>query len=382
MRRLQRVARDSDYEAEYLCKIRWYSEQSRPMWSAFYFFKENNMKQAIDKIQSEAEIAINASSNTRELTEVRVRFLGKNGEITAIMKNLGSVPKEEKPAMGKMLNEVRVAIEQMLESKEKTLAEAEKKARLLAEDIDVTLPSPKSEHLGTVHPLTIVKNEIIDIFLGFGFNVAEGPEIETDMFNFQLLNVPKDHPARDMQDTFYVNDNIVLRTHTSPMQARIMTSQQPPIRVVVPGKVYRSDDDASHSPIFHQVEGLAVGKDITLGDLQGVLTAFAEKLFAEDVKTRFRPSYFPFTEPSVEMDVSCTICHGKGCRVCKGTGWLEVLGAGVVNPVVLDMCGIDSKVYSGFAFGIGVERIAMLKYGVPNIKMFYENDLRFLKQFK
>ncbi|MDD4840005.1 MAG: phenylalanine--tRNA ligase subunit alpha [Clostridia bacterium] len=340
------------------------------------------MKQAIDKIQSEAEIAINASSNTRELTEVRVRFLGKNGEITAIMKNLGSVPKEEKPAMGKMLNEVRVAIEQMLESKEKTLAEAEKKARLLAEDIDVTLPSPKSEHLGTVHPLTIVKNEIIDIFLGFGFNVAEGPEIETDMFNFQLLNVPKDHPARDMQDTFYVNDNIVLRTHTSPMQARIMTSQQPPIRVVVPGKVYRSDDDASHSPIFHQVEGLAVGKDITLGDLQGVLTAFAEKLFAEDVKTRFRPSYFPFTEPSVEMDVSCTICHGKGCRVCKGTGWLEVLGAGVVNPVVLDMCGIDSKVYSGFAFGIGVERIAMLKYGVPNIKMFYENDLRFLKQFK
>ena len=340
------------------------------------------MKEAIQKIRNEAKISIGNADSTKDLNEVRVRYLGKNGEMTALMKNLGAVSKEDKPAMGKMLNEVRVAIEQALAQKEATLAETEKKARLIAEDIDVTLPATKSENLGTVHPLTKIKNEIIDIFTGFGFNVAEGPEIETDLFNFQLLNVPKDHPARDMQDTFYVNDNIVLRTHTSPMQARIMTTQKPPIRVVVPGKVYRSDDDASHSPIFHQIEGLAVGKNITLGDLQGVLTAFAEKLFNEDVKTRFRPSYFPFTEPSVEMDVSCTICHGKGCRVCKGTGWLEVLGAGIVNPVVLNMCGIDSEIYSGFAFGIGVERIAMLKYGVPNIKMFYENDIRFLKQFK
>ena len=243
------------------------------------------------------------------------------------------------------------------------------------------MPSKPTRELGSVHPLTRIKNEIIDIFKGFGFSVAEGPEIETDYFNFQLMNVPKDHPARDMQDTFYIDENILLRTHTSPMQARIMTTQKPPIRVVVPGKVYRSDDDASHSPIFNQIEGLAVDKKITLGDLQGVLTAFAEKIFSKDTKTRFRPSYFPFTEPSVEMDVTCSICGGKGCRVCKDTGWVEILGAGVVNPHVLDMCGLDSNEYSGFAFGFGVERIAMLKYGVPNIKMFYENDVRFLKQF-
>ena len=214
-----------------------------------------------------------------------------------------------------------------------------------------------------------------------GFTVDEGPEIETDMFNFQLLNVPKDHPARDMQDTFYVSDDMVLRTQTSAMQARIMTTQQPPIRVVVPGKVFRSDDDVSHSPIFHQIEGLAVDKHITMGDLQGCLEAFAEKMFSKDTKVRLRPSYFPFTEPSVEVDVTCSVCHGKGCSVCKHTGWVEILGAGVVNPVVLDMCGIDSKVYSGFAFGLGVERIAMIKYGIPNIKLFYDNDVRFLKQF-
>lgn len=229
--------------------------------------------------------------------------------------------------------------------------------------------------------MTQVREDIIKVFLGMGFSVAEGPEIESDLFNFQLLNVPKDHPARDMQDTFYVNDNFVLRTHTSPMQARIMTTQQPPVRVVIPGRVYRSDDDASHSPIFHQIEGLAVDKHITMGDLEGCLQTFAEQLFDKDTKIRLRPSYFPFTEPSVEVDVTCAICHGKGCRVCKGTGWVEILGAGIVNPAVLDMCGIDSKEYSGFAFGMGIERIAMIKYGIPNIKLFYENDVRFLKQF-
>ncbi|MEG1529062.1 MAG: phenylalanine--tRNA ligase subunit alpha, partial [Clostridia bacterium] len=312
--------------------------------------------------------------------DLRVKYLGKNGEITALMKGLGSVPKEEKPAIGKMLNDVRVAVEKFLEEKTAYIAFQEKQARLAAEAIDVTLPAHEYSE-GTLHPITKVKQEIIDIFLGMGFSVAEGPEIETDEYNFQLLNVPKDHPARDMQDTFYVNNNFLLRTQTSPMQARIMKSQQPPIRVVVPGKVYRSDDDASHSPIFNQLEGLAIDKHITIGDLQGCLTAFAEKIFSKDTKVRLRPSYFPFTEPSVEVDVTCSICHGKGCRVCKGSGFVEILGAGIVNPAVLDLCGIDSNIYGGFAFGFGIERIAMIKYGIPNIKMFYENDVRFLKQF-
>ena len=309
-----------------------------------------------------------------------MRFLGKNGEMTSLMKLLGTVSKEERPAMGKALNDVRVEIESVLDAKIAAVSEREKQARLAAEAVDVTLPA-RTRRTGTLHPLTQVREDIIKVFLGMGFSVAEGPEIESDLFNFQLLNVPKDHPARDMQDTFYVNDNFVLRTHTSPMQARIMTTQQPPVRVVIPGRVYRSDDDASHSPIFHQIEGLAVDKHITMGDLEGCLQTFAEQLFDKDTKIRLRPSYFPFTEPSVEVDVTCAICHGKGCRVCKGTGWVEILGAGIVNPAVLDMCGIDSKEYSGFAFGMGIERIAMIKYGIPNIKLFYENDVRFLKQF-
>lgn len=340
------------------------------------------MKEAIEKIKIDVASSLENAINTKDIANVKVQFLGKNGAMTALMKMLGKVSKEEKPAVGKMLNEVRVAIQNDISQKEEFLKEKEKQERLQAEDIDVTLPVKNAEKIGAVHPLTKIKNEIIDCFTGFGFSVAEGPEIETDIFNFQLLNVPKDHPARDMQDTFYVNENIVLRTHTSPMQARIMKDQQPPIRVVIPGKVYRSDDDASHSPIFHQIEGLAIGEKVTLGDLQGLLTAFAEKMFGDNAKVRFRPSYFPFTEPSVEVDVSCTICGGKGCRVCKDTGWIEVLGAGIVNPKVLEMSGIDSKKYSGFAFGIGVERIAMLKLGIPNIKYFYENDVRFLKQFK
>lgn len=338
------------------------------------------MKEKIESIKSAALLAVEEADSSAALNDVRVRFLGKNGEMTSLMKLLGTVSKEERPAMGKALNDVRVEIESVLDAKIAAVSEREKQARLAGEAVDVTLPA-RTRRTGTLHPLTQVREDIIKVFLGMGFSVAEGPEIESDLFNFQLLNVPKDHPARDMQDTFYVNDNFVLRTHTSPMQARIMTTQQPPVRVVIPGRVYRSDDDASHSPIFHQIEGLAVDKHITMGDLEGCLQTFAEQLFDKDTKIRLRPSYFPFTEPSVEVDVTCAICHGKGCRVCKGTGWVEILGAGIVNPAVLDMCGIDSKEYSGFAFGMGIERIAMIKYGIPNIKLFYENDVRFLKQF-
>ena len=338
------------------------------------------MKEKIESIKSAALLAIEQATTSSGLNDVRVSFLGKSGEITSLMKLLGTVSKEERPAMGKALNDVRVQIESALDAKTAVVEESEKQARLAAEAVDVTLPG-KTPAKGSLHPLTLVREDILRVFLGMGFSVAEGPEIESDLYNFQLLNVPKDHPARDMQDTFYVNDNFVLRTHTSPMQARIMTTTQPPIRVVIPGRVYRSDDDASHSPIFHQIEGLAVDKHITVGDLEGCLQTFAEQMFSSDTRIRLRPSYFPFTEPSVEVDVTCAICHGKGCRVCKGTGWVEILGAGIVNPAVLEMCGIDSKEYSGFAFGLGLERIAMIKYGIPNIKLFYENDVRFLEQF-
>ena len=339
------------------------------------------MKEKMDKLKAEALALIENAKTSAELNDVRVKYLGKSGEISALMRDMAGVPKEERPVVGKLVNEVRFAVEESLTAKTELLKEEEKNARLKAEEIDVTLPS-NGQKLGTLHPLTLVKNELIDIFAGMGFSVVEGPEIESDVFNFQLLNVPKDHPARDMQDTFYINDNMVLRTQTSAVQARVMTTTKPPIRIVCPGKVYRSDDDASHSPIFNQFEGLAVDKHITMGDLQGCLETFAQKMFSKDTKVRLRPSYFPFTEPSVEVDVTCSMCHGKGCRVCKGTGWVEILGAGIVNPAVLDMCGIDSKEYSGFAFGFGIDRIAMIKYGIPNIKMLFENDVRFLEQFK
>ena len=338
------------------------------------------MKEKMDGIKNSALQMIADATNSAELNNVRVKYLGKSGEISLLMRDMANVPKEERPNMGKLVNELRGVVEGALNEKSAKIEQEEKLARLKAEEVDVTLPS-NGLRVGTLHPLTLIKNELIDIFTGMGFTVAEGPEIESDLYNFQLLNVPKDHPARDMQDTFYVNDNVVLRTQTSAVQARIMQNQQPPIRIVSPGKVYRSDDDASHSPIFNQFEGLAIDKHITMGDLQGCLQTFAEKIFSKDTKVRLRPSYFPFTEPSVEVDVTCSMCHGKGCRVCKGTGWVEILGAGIVNPAVLDMCGIDSSVYSGFAFGFGIDRIAMIKYGIPNIKMLYENDVRFLKQF-
>ena len=338
------------------------------------------MKEKMDNIKSAALDMIAKASTSQQLADVRVKYLGKSGEISLLMRDMANVPKEERPNMGKMVNELRNAVESVLNEKTALVEQAEKLERLKTEEIDVTLPANASK-LGTLHPLTLITRELIDIFTGMGFSVAEGPEIESDLYNFQLLNVPKDHPARDMQDTFYVNDNVVLRTQTSAVQARIMQKQQPPIRIISPGKVYRSDDDASHSPIFNQFEGLAIDKHITMGDLQGCLQTFAEKLFSKDTKVRLRPSYFPFTEPSVEVDVTCSMCHGKGCRVCKGTGWVEILGAGIVNPAVLDMCGIDSNEYSGFAFGFGIDRIAMIKYGIPNIKLLYENDVRFLKQF-
>ncbi len=338
------------------------------------------MKEKMDGIKNSALEMIEKASTSAELNNVRVKYLGKSGEISLLMRDMANVPKEERPNMGKLVNELRGAVEGALNAKTAQIEREEKLARLKAEEIDVTLPADNAK-VGTLHPLTLITRELIDIFTSMGFSVAEGPEIESDLYNFQLLNVPKDHPARDMQDTFYVNDNVVLRTQTSAVQARIMQSQQPPIRIVSPGKVYRSDDDASHSPIFNQFEGLAIDKHITMGDLQGCLQTFAEKIFSKDTKVRLRPSYFPFTEPSVEVDVTCSMCHGKGCRVCKGTGWVEILGAGIVNPAVLDMCGIDSSVYSGFAFGFGIDRIAMIKYGIPNIKMLYENDVRFLKQF-
>lgn len=338
------------------------------------------MKEKMDAIKNAAIEMIERAQTSQDLADVRVKYLGKSGEISLLMRDMANVPKEERPNMGKLVNELRGAVESVLNQKTQEVEQKEKLARLKAEEIDVTLPSNR-ENIGTLHPLTLITRELIDIFSGMGFSVVEGPEIESDLYNFQLLNVPKDHPARDMQDTFYINDNIVLRTQTSAVQARVMQAGAPPIRIISPGKVYRSDDDASHSPIFNQFEGLAIDKHITMGDLQGCLQTFAEKLFSKDTKVRLRPSYFPFTEPSVEVDVTCSMCHGKGCRVCKGTGWVEILGAGIVNPHVLDMCGIDSKEYSGFAFGFGIDRIAMIKYGIPNIKMLYENDVRFLKQF-
>lgn len=334
----------------------------------------------IEKIKKIALDELTALETDAESKEFWQKYFSKTGEFSKMMMLLSKVDKEERPKLGAAINKAKSDVQTKYELKAKEIDDKELNKRLEGEKIDISFPG-KEQKLGTLHPITLVKNEICEIFSSIGFSVAEGPEIETDYYNFQLLNVPKDHPARDMQDTFYITENFVLRTHTSPMQARVMQNQKPPIRVIVPGKVYRSDDDASHSPIFHQVEGLAIDKNISLSDLKGVLEVFASKLFSPDTKIRLRSSYFPFTEPSVEVDVSCAICHGKGCNLCKHTGWIEILGAGIVNPKVLEMSNIDSSVYSGFAFGLGIERIAMIKYQIPNIKMFYENDVKFLNQF-
>lgn len=339
------------------------------------------MQTVISKINEQCSLLIENASSTKELGEIRIKYFGKNGEFTSLMKGLKDVKKEEKPVVGKMLNDCKKSLEAMLDEKFNELSLSEKSAKLKDEEVDITLSGKPSE-VGGLHVLSKVRDEVVNIFTGLGFTVSDGPEIETDYFCFQMLNIPKDHPARDMQDSFFINDNLILRTQTSSMQVRTMLKQQPPIRIINPGKVYRVDSDATHSPMFQQIEGLVVDKNVTLCDLKGSLEVFAKTLFDANTKVRFRPSYFPFTEPSVEVDVSCPFCGGKGCNLCKGTGWIEILGAGIVNPVVLDNCGIDSKQYSGFAFGMGVERIAMIKYGIPDMRILFSNDMRFLKQYK
>ncbi len=339
------------------------------------------MKEKISELYKSAVEALNNAKDGKTLDDVRVRFLGKNGTVTELLKGMREVPAEERPKIGQLVNEVRGKIEKLIAEKDAERKRAERERALNSETIDVTMPG-NAAPFGSLHPINLVRNEMIDCFTGMGFEIFEGPEIEEDEYNFRLLNIPKDHPARDMQDTLYITDNILLRTQTSAGQARVMLDKKPPLKIISPGKVYRADDDATHSPMFHQMEGLVVDKGINLCDLKGTLEAFLKKLFDADVKTRLRPSYFPFTEPSVEVDVSCFECKGKGCHLCKGTGWIEILGAGMVNRRVLKNCGIDPDVYSGFAFGAGLERIAMLKYGIPDIRYFFDNDIRFLKQFR
>ena len=339
------------------------------------------MEEKIKELRAAIEQASADVTDKARLSDFWQKYLSKNGEVAGLTKSLRDVPKEDRPAVGKTINEFKQWAEAQYQALSEQVEKAALEARNAAETVDITMPA-KIRQTGSLHPITLVKNEIIDVFAGMGFEIYEGPEIEDDDHNFTRLNVPKNHPARDMQDTFYVADDIVLRTQTSGGQIRVMDMEKPPIKVLAPGRVFRSDSDATHSPMFHQMEGLVVDKGITLCDLQGMLDKFVQALFGADVKTRLRPSYFPFTEPSVEVDVSCFECGGKGCPLCKHTGWIEVLGAGVVHHSVLENRGIDPNVYSGFAFGIGIERIAMLKYGINNIGLMFENDLRFLKQFE
>ena len=338
------------------------------------------MEEKINALLKQAKTEISAITSIRALADVKVKYLGKTGQITSLLKGMKEIPAEKRSEFGKTVNEAKEQVSALLNEKEELLKKEEMRRSFERDAVDVTLDGTPV-NFGNLHPLNIVRNQIIDAFLGMGFEVFEGPEIETDYYCFQALNIPKDHPARDMQDTFYISDNIVLRTHTSPGQIRTMENKKPPIKILSPGRVYRADDDASHSPMFHQIEGLVVDKGITLCDLKGILDEFVQIVFDKDTKTRLRPSYFPFTEPSVEVDVSCCECHGKGCRLCKGTGWIEILGAGVVNKKVLENCGIDSDVYSGLAFGLGIERTAMIKYGIPDIRTLFENNVKFLKQF-
>ncbi|MCQ2770222.1 MAG: phenylalanine--tRNA ligase subunit alpha [Clostridia bacterium] len=339
------------------------------------------MQAKIKALREQVESTIGSVHTKEELSAFWQQFLSKKGSIQDLMKGLGSVSAEERPTIGKLINEFKNEVNAKYEALAAKLEELELESRNKSEQVDITLPSKKISK-GSLHPITITKDLMCDVFSGMGFEIYEGPEIEDDDHNFTRLNVAKNHPARDMQDTFYVAEDILLRTHTSPGQIRVMDSKKPPIKVLVPGRVFRSDSDATHSPMFHQLEGLVVDKKITLCDLQGLLDQFVKKIFGDGVKTRLRPSFFPFTEPSVEVDVSCFECGGKGCSLCKGTGWIEVLGGGIVHHKVLENCGIDPEEYSGLAFGIGIERIAMLKYGINNIGLLYENDLRFLKQFK
>ncbi len=339
------------------------------------------MLQETDQIEQTALEEAGRAEDSRSLYEVKMKFLGRMGIVITLLKKMKDIPAELRPAFGKRVNDLREKLEKDFAAYEEKLRKREMEQKLSSESVDVTMPGRRSKK-GALHPVTRVKNELIDIFAGMGFEIFEGPEIETDYYNFTALNTPADHPARDMQDTFYLSEGFLLRTQTSAGQIRVMEKKKPPIKMLSPGRVFRSDDDATHSPMFHQMEGLVVDRHVTLCDLQGMLDEFARTMFSETSKTRLRPSYFPFTEPSVEVDVSCAACGGKGCPLCKGTGWIEVLGAGMVNRRVLENCGVDPDEYSGFAFGMGIERIAMLKYGVNNIKLLTENDVRFLGQFK
>ena len=338
------------------------------------------MQAIIDELAKQAQADLEQVSSKETLAAFWQKYLSKNGQIPALMKDLRTVAPADRPAMGKAVNQLKQKVQADYDQAAARVNQLELAARNAAETVDITLPA-KVRPTGGLHPLTLVRNQIIDAFAGMGFEIYEGPEIEDDDHCFTRLNVPKDHPARDMQDTFYLSDELLLRTQTSTGQIRTMDAEKPPIKVLVPGRVFRSDSDATHSPMFHQMEGLVVDKGITLCDLQGMLDVFVQRLFGSEVRTRLRPSYFPFTEPSVEVDVSCFACHGKGCSLCKHTGWIEILGGGVVNQKVLRNCNIDPEVYSGIAFGIGIERIAMLKYGINNIGLMFENDLRFLGQF-
>ncbi len=339
------------------------------------------MKEQIQQIKENAIKEIKLAEDLKTLEDVRVKYSGKKGELTLLLRGMGSLSKEERPVIGAMVNEVRDELESLIVEKEKELKRAEIEKKLLTENIDVTMKSNRQK-IGSLHPIMQIIDEVEEIFLGMGYQIADGPEVEKAIYNFDKLNTPKDHPARDVQDTFYITDDIVLRSQTSPVQARVMENSKPPIKIICPGKVYRSDAvDPTHSPVFHQIEGLVVDKNISMADLKGTLEMFAKKCLGKNTKIRFRPHHFPFTEPSAEADVSCFVCGGKGCRVCKNEGWIELLGCGVVHPNVLENCGIDSKIYSGFAFGFGVERIAMAKFGIDDMRLLYENDVRFLKQF-
>ena len=339
------------------------------------------MNDTIERIRKAAAERIRAAEAPASLEEMRVKLLGKKGEVTSLLKQMGSLSPEERPIMGQAVNSLRAEIEGQLEERKKTLLAVEKEAKLLSETLDVTLPGAPVD-IGHKHPLSIVLDEVKDIFLGMGFTIEDGPEVEYDYYNFEALNIPKGHPARDTQDTFYIEDNILLRTQTSPVQIRVMEKKAPPIRIISPGRVYRSDAvDATHSPIFHQIEGLVVDKGITMSDLKGNLLALAKRLYGEDTRIRLRPHHFPFTEPSCEIDVSCFKCGGKGCPMCKDEGWIEILGAGMVHPKVLKNGGIDPEVYSGYAFGLGLERLTMFRFGLDDMRHMYENDMRFLGQF-
>ena len=339
------------------------------------------MKEEIKKIKENSIKEMEKCKDLKTLNDVRVKYLGKKGELTLVLRGMGKLSPEERPIIGSLVNEVRDELNSLLEKKEKELEHEELERKLATENIDVTEPSKKIV-LGSKHPITQIIEEVEEIFLGMGYEIADGPEVEKSIYNFDKLNTPPDHPARDIQDTFYITDDILLRSQTSPVQARVMEEKKPPIKIICPGAVYRSDSvDATHSPVFHQIEGLVVDKNVSMTDLKGTLEMFAKKCLGENTKIRFRPHHFPFTEPSAEADVSCFVCGGKGCKVCKGEGWIELLGCGMVHPNVFKNCGIDPEIYSGFAFGFGVERIAMAKFGIEDMRLLFENDVRFLKQF-